>query len=211
MNRPPAVNCELHHPTLSVADLSASIGFYTTKLGFSLDFTWGDPPTTAGLDLDKVSIHLREENPAPRGCGSIYFVVGNADELYDFQRANGVSILQPLQNQPWGFRDYRVRDHDGTELTFGHRLPVSKPPIKIERVEVPVRLEKRLASLLQDLANHKSMSVSACLEETLLHSFEPIGEGSACPHTKRTLAHVQELKAKHGLDYDAHDSYRFVE
>jgi len=32
------------------------------------------------------------------------------------------------------------------------------PQIKIERVDVPVRLEKRLAALLQDLAKHKRMT-----------------------------------------------------
>ncbi len=31
------------------------------------------------------------------------------------------------------------------------------------------------------------------------------------PHTKGTLAYIQELKKKHGIDYDSHASYRFVE
>ena len=33
----------------------------------------------------------------------------------------------------------------------------------------------------------------------------------ASPHTKQTLAHIQELKKKHGIDYDSHASYRWVE
>jgi hypothetical protein len=73
-------------------------------------------------------------------------------------------------------------------------------------VNVPVRLEKRLAALLLDLAEHKRMSVSSCLEEILLHTNEGAG-----PHTQITLRHVQELKKKHGIDYDSHGSYRFVE
>jgi ABC-type transporter Mla subunit MlaD len=80
------------------------------------------------------------------------------------------------------------------------------PPIKIERVDVPVRLEKRLATLLLDLAQHKRMSVNSCLEEILLHTNESVE-----PHTKATLRHIQELKEKHGIDYDSHGSYRFVE
>src|SRR5262249_24732812 len=100
----------------------------------------------------------------------------------------------------------------GHYLCFGHRLPDSAgPPVHIERVDVPVRLEKRLAALLHDLAEHKHMSVSSCLEETLLHTFNPLGEGVASPHTKRALRHIQELKKKHGIDYDTHASYRFVE
>lgn len=81
----------------------------------------------------------------------------------------------------------------------------------IERVEIPVRLEKRLAALLYDLAEHKRMSLTGCLEEILLHTCEPIGDGVASPHTKRTLDYIQELKTKHGIDYDSHASNRFVE
>jgi hypothetical protein len=80
------------------------------------------------------------------------------------------------------------------------------PAVEIERVDVPVRLEKRLAALLEDLAAHKRMSVSSCLEETLLHTLEGVE-----PHTKRDLRHIEELKRKHGIDYDTHASYRFVE
>ena len=81
----------------------------------------------------------------------------------------------------------------------------------IERVDVPVRLEKRLAALLTDLATYKHMTLSSCLEEILLHTNEPLGGGVASPHTKAQLRHIQELKKKHGIDYDSHGSYRFVE
>jgi hypothetical protein len=33
----------------------------------------------------------------------------------------------------------------------------------------------------------------------------------ASPHTRKTLAYIQELKVRHGIDYDSHASYRFVE
>jgi hypothetical protein len=71
---------------------------------------------------------------------------------------------------------------------------------------VPVRLEKRLARLLQDLAEYKRMSVGSCLEEILLHTNDGVE-----PHTASTLKYIEELKKKHGIDYDSHGSYRFVE
>jgi hypothetical protein len=55
------------------------------------------------------------------------------------------------------------------------------------------------------------MTLSETLEEILLHSCEPLGDGVASPHTARTLRHIQELKRKHAIDYDSHGSYRFVE
>ncbi len=37
------------------------------------------------------------------------------------------------------------------------------------------------------------------------------GGGVASPHTEKTLAYIQELKGKHGIEYDTHASYRFFE
>ncbi|HYR45663.1 MAG TPA: VOC family protein [Thermoanaerobaculia bacterium] len=206
----PRVDCEQHHAALSVSDVLAAADYYTTKLGFFLAFTWGDPPGMAGVNLGHVQIFLEQGTPNPKGC-SVYFVIGDADELYEFQRANGVEIVEPPGDRPWGLRDYRVRDLYGYELAFGHRLLNVGPSLEIERVDVPVRLEKRLAALLRDLAEHKHMSLNSCLEEILLHTCEPLGDGVASPHTRRTLDTIQELKKKHGIDYDSHASYRFVE
>ena len=208
----PSVECEQLHPSLSVSDILAAADFYKTKLGFWVAFTWGEPPTMAGVNLDNVQIFLEQGTPNPKGC-SVYFVVGDADKLYEFHRANGVEIVVPPADQSYGIRDYTVRDLYGYHLSFGHRLlgGAAEPPLKIERVDVPVRLEKRLAALLHDLAEHKRMSLNSCLEEILLHTNEPLGDGVASPHTQKTLNYIQELKKKHGIDYDSHASYRFIE
>lgn len=209
---PPTVDCEQLHPLLRVGDLQAAVAFYTGKLGFRRGFLWGDPPEMAGVNLGGVSVHLALRGPGndSRG-GAVYFVIGDADELHAFHQANGVEIIRPPGDRPYELRDYFVRDPDGNELGFGHRIAGAGDPILIERVEVPVRLEKRLAALLHDLAEHKDMSLGSCLEETLLHTFEPLGEGVASPHAADTLRRIQELRRKHGIDYDCHASYRFSE
>jgi catechol 2,3-dioxygenase-like lactoylglutathione lyase family enzyme len=206
----PQVDCERQHPCLSVLDVSRAVEFYTRKLGFTTGFLVGEPPTFAGVNLGQVQVFLAQGTPGPRGC-SISFVVGDADELHEFHRANGVEILEAPEDRSYGLRDYRVRDLSGYELSFGHYIYNVGEPVRIERVDVPVRLEKRLAALLDDLAKHKRMTVSSCLEEILLHTCEPLGDGVASPHTKSTLRHIQELKKKHGIDYDCHASYRFTE
>jgi catechol 2,3-dioxygenase-like lactoylglutathione lyase family enzyme len=202
----PVVECDQIHACLVVSDIPDAIDFYTKKLGFKLGFTWGgDPPTFAGVNLDKVQIFLQKGTPSPKGC-SVSFLVGDADQLYEFHRANGVEVTAEIADREYGIRDYGVRDLHGYHLSFGHHLFNTGPPIKIERVDVPVRLEKRLAALLQDLAKHKRMSVHSCLEEMLLHTNDGVG-----PHTQTTLRYIRELKKKHGIDYDSHGSYRFVE
>lgn len=206
----PQIDCERTHTGLSVTDVRAAVEFYTTRLGFTESFLWGDPPTMAGVNLGQTQMFLEQGTPTPEGC-SVYFVVGDADELYEFQRANGVEVIEPPTDRTWGLRDYRVRDLHGHRLAFGHYIHNTGPAIEIERVDVPLRLEKRLAAVLTDLAEHKHMTVTSCVEETLLHTFEPLGDGVASPHTSSDLRHIQKLKEKHGIDYDSHASYRFVE
>lgn len=206
----PQVDCERLHATLYVEDILAAVDFYTKKLGFSLGFTWEDPPTFAGVNLGEVQIFLGQGTPNPKGC-MVNFVVGDADELFEFQRANGVEVVYEPGDRPYGLRDYTVKDLHGYPLSFGHYIYNAGPAVEIERVDVPVRLEKRLAGLVQDLAAHKGMSVSSLLEEILLHTSEPLGDGVASPHTRSQLRYIQKLKEKHGIDYDCHASYRFVE
>jgi catechol 2,3-dioxygenase-like lactoylglutathione lyase family enzyme len=209
--RPPDVVVERQHPGLAVPDVAAAVEFYTKRLGFRPGFTWGgDPPTFAGVNLGEFQVFLQKGTPSPEGC-SVYFVVDDADALYEFHRAQGVEVLVTPDDRNYGLRDYTVRDLNGYRLTFGHNVFNTGPGVKIERVDVPVRLEKRLAALLHDLAAYKRMSLTSCLEEILLHTCEPFGDGVASPHTKRQLAYIQDLKKKHGIDYDSHASYGFVE
>ncbi len=209
-NNTPAISCYKLIPALTVGNIQEAVEFYTQKLGFAHDFFWGDPPDMAGINLDGASMHLFEGKPEGKST-SVYFIVGSADELYEYHRSNGVEIVAEPQNKPYDMRDYHIRDPYGNYLGFGHWIPSKEPALKIERVNVPVRLEKRLAALLSDLAEHKGMSIDSTLEEMLLHTFETVGEGVASPHTKATLRYIQHLKQKHGIDYDVHASYRFVE
>ena len=202
---PPVVECEQEHAALKVSDVAAAAEFYKTKLGFKIGFIFGDPPNIAGMNLGNVQMFLVGGEPNPKGC-SVYFVVGDADELYEFQRASGVEIVVPPEDRFYGLRDYRIRDLHGYELSFGHHLHNAAPAIEIERVDVPVRLEKRLAALLHDLAAYNHVSLTNLFEETFLHSLDGVG-----PHTKSTLRYIEKLKEKHGIDYDSHGSYRFVE
>lgn len=204
MNRP-QIECERMHPEIAVEDVMQAVDFYENKLGFTVGFTWGEPVTMAGMNLGEVQIFLSKGTPNPSGC-SLYFVVGDADELCEFQRANGVEVVEEPADREYGLRDYGIHDLNGYYLSFGHYIYTFGEPIEIERVDVPVRLEKRMAALLYDLAAAKHMSVDSCLEETLLHTWDGVE-----PHTKGQLRLIQELKQKHGIDYDSHGSYRFKE
>ena len=66
------------------------------------------------------------------------------------------------------------------------RIPASgRRPRRIERVQVGVRLEKRLVKVLKGLAEFEGVTLGQLLEKIILHSFEPMpgeeGEMAASP------------------------------
>src|SRR5262245_11541272 len=105
----PHVECTQHHATLSFDDVRAAADFYTEKLGFILAFAEGDPPTFAGVNLGHVQIFLQQGTAAPETCG-VYFVINDADALYEFHRTNGVEVSVTPADRGYGLRDYTVRD-----------------------------------------------------------------------------------------------------
>jgi Family of unknown function (DUF5677) len=79
------------------------VAIYIKKLGFQQAFTWGEPPTFAGVNLGNVQIFLQKGTPTPSSeAGAVYFIVGDADQLYEFHRATGVEIAQAIDDRPYG-------------------------------------------------------------------------------------------------------------
>lgn len=82
---------------------------------------------------------------------------------------------------------------------------------QIERVQLGVRLEKRMVQVLKGLAEFESVTLGELIEKIVLHSFEPVvgdeGESCASPHGKRALEAIGHLKNVYGMDYTMH-AYR---
>lgn len=83
----------------------------------------------------------------------------------------------------------------------------------IERVQLGVRMEKRMVQVLKGLAEFNGQSLGQLLENIVIHSFEPIpgqeGEMAASPHGKRALAAIEQLKKVYGFDFDTHAARTF--
>jgi len=45
-------------PVFAVSDLDESLNFYKKKLGFSINWIWGEPSTRAGVGRDGIEIQL---------------------------------------------------------------------------------------------------------------------------------------------------------
>jgi len=116
-------------PQLYVRDIVASCEFYSRMLGFSVAFTYGQPPFYGQVFRDGARLNLRQvDEPAvdPRRRDVEQLLVASitledAKPLFlEYQRA-GVEFAQPLRAEPWGARTFIVRDPDGNLLLFAGR------------------------------------------------------------------------------------------
>ncbi len=85
--------------------------------------------------------------------------------------------------------------------------------LAVERVQLGVRMERRLVKVLKGLAEFENVTLGQLLEKIVLHSFEPVpgeeGELAASPHSKRALSVIADLKRIYEMDFDAHTAKGF--
>ena len=114
------------HLELFVEDMEATIGFYARVLDFELvRHEVGD---YAGLRSGGVVLGTGPVAKLPKGGGyfgsdisshrrglgvEIVLEVDDVDRWHDRVTASGYRIIEPLQERPWGLRDFRIADPDG--------------------------------------------------------------------------------------------------
>ena len=114
---------------LFVADIKASCDFFTQKLGFSIVFTYGEPPFYAQVKRDRALLNLKcvdypVVDPALRDRESLLsadMAVDTHEEIeqlfLEFQAA-GITVFQTLKKEAWGAKTFIVKDPDGNLLLF---------------------------------------------------------------------------------------------
>ncbi len=105
-------------PILPVADMAAAVAFYQ-ELGF--DVIGHDDGYALVLHGDEEIFHLRLEpgldpvgNPA-----ALYLHVDDADAWHARWRDVGAS---GVADEPWGMREFSLRDPSGNLIRVGHNL-----------------------------------------------------------------------------------------
>lgn len=114
---------------LFVSDIQKSCDFFTRKLGFAIVYTYGEPPFYGQVKRGAARLNLKHMDhpvidPALREREQLLSAdmgVDTAEEIkqlyLEFQAA-GVDFQQTLMRQPWGAKNFVVRDPDGNLLLF---------------------------------------------------------------------------------------------
>jgi catechol 2,3-dioxygenase-like lactoylglutathione lyase family enzyme len=114
---------------LFVADIKASCAFFTGKLGFSVVFTYGEPPFYGQVKRDVARLNLRmvcepvfvgdiRERQNLLAASMTVDSAAEIKQLFLHYQQAGVDFFQPLKQEPWGARTFIVRDPDGNLLLF---------------------------------------------------------------------------------------------
>jgi uncharacterized glyoxalase superfamily protein PhnB len=115
-------------PQFLVSKLSDALAFYEDRLGFDREFVYAD--FYASVSRGGATIHLKcaaklDEERAHQKSGEhldAYLAVSGIEELHDEFVRRGAPILKPLEDRPWGTRDFYVEDSDGYILCFSQAV-----------------------------------------------------------------------------------------
>ena len=108
-------------PVLPVSDLAASIAFYTTTLGFTLD--WNTSAVCSVSRDGHPIMLLKSAGPV----SSNWVWIGLEDEsLFDEYKAKGVRVVQEPLNRRWAY-EMKIADLDGNVLWLGTEPRANQP------------------------------------------------------------------------------------
>ena len=113
-------------PVLFVRDVPASAAYFRDRLGFEIDFLYGDPPFYGAVSRGSVCLHLRfvrDPNFAELASREISLILASIEvpdvqELFEEFTARGAEFEQAPIKQVWGGTDFHVRDPDGNVISF---------------------------------------------------------------------------------------------
>ncbi len=114
---------------LYVRDLQASVDFFTSRLGFTTDFLYGEPPFYGQVSRDNARLALRTmdepfflEDVRQRedllSASITLATVREIEQLFFAFQGAGVPFHQSLRDEPWQAKTFVVKDPDGNLILF---------------------------------------------------------------------------------------------
>jgi uncharacterized glyoxalase superfamily protein PhnB len=105
-------------PVLHVPDVAAAAAFYRDVLGFTCDF---GNETYAVVWRDNSAIHFVRDEAGPKGV-HLFQWVKDIDAYYSEIVGRGASVAAAPKDQPYGIREFGVRDINGVGIVFGQDI-----------------------------------------------------------------------------------------
>lgn len=124
-------------PVFQCTSISRTVQFYTEILGFELGSV---KPEDESSELTFCSVFMGKKADANfyfsnvsveqfKASGAMIALgTQELDEYYQYLKGREeVTITEDIEDMPWGFRQFTIRDHDGNRLTFFKFLEGGNP------------------------------------------------------------------------------------
>ena len=97
----------------AATDTADAKEFYGDFLGLDIAMDQGWITTYCAPDNRAVQISIATEGGSGTSVPDLSIEVDNIDEVYSLAKSEGLDILYPLTEEPWGVRRFYVRDPYG--------------------------------------------------------------------------------------------------
>lgn len=110
-------------PVLYVTNVEETVRFYCDLLGFECTNRMGG---WASLSRDEAEVMISLPNEhvpfdKPTFTGSLYFNTDDVDALWA-KLKDKATVVYPIENFPYGMREFAIRDNNGYCLQFGQEI-----------------------------------------------------------------------------------------
>lgn len=119
-------------PSLRYDDVGRALTWLGDAFGLTEYLRWSSPDGVvqhAEMRIGDGFIELAsatEEQPSPRSLGrvssALVVLVDDVDEHYERAVTAGATVLAPLEDKPWGLRQYTVLDQEGHRWEFSQQV-----------------------------------------------------------------------------------------
>jgi hypothetical protein len=133
MSAPPGSVVIRSAPYFPVPDVASIGAYYQEVLGFSCEYSAGEPPEFAVYSRGGSAIMFRRvpdpalicPNGRQGGTWDVFCWVTDAQALHDEFVLNQAVVVYPPVIQPYGMKEFAVRDPNGYVLGFGQEWPAA--------------------------------------------------------------------------------------
>jgi len=121
-------------PVLLVDDIVPTVEYYRDRLGFEVDYVYGDPPHYGSVSRGGAVVHFTKSDPPGRRNGvrragpgngvDAFFVVREVDDLHAGLVQNGVIVITGPASHDYGMREFKIEDVNGYILVFAAEIDI---------------------------------------------------------------------------------------
>ena len=107
-------------PELPVLDVEIAQAYFRDRLGFKIEWLYPGGEIGAVSHGDCAIFFRRTDEPIHPG--TFWIFTDDVDAVLSDLQARGANIVEPIEDKPWGLRQFTIADLNGNRFHFHHDL-----------------------------------------------------------------------------------------